>query len=44
MKSVEAVKCKSSLGAIESCREPTSTQQLGVIVDDAVCPAITEVD
>jgi hypothetical protein len=44
MESVEAIECKGGLGPIESRRKPTGTQQLSVIVDDAVCSAIAEVD
>jgi hypothetical protein len=44
MKSVEAVKRKHSLWPIEGGREPASTQELGVIGDDAICPTITEID
>ena len=44
MECVEAIKCKGSLRPIESGREPASTQELSAIVDDTICPTITEID
>jgi hypothetical protein len=44
VESVETVKCKGRLRPTESCGEQASAQELSVIVYDAICPAITEID
>lgn len=36
MESIEAVKCEDSLWLIECGREPASTQELNVSVNDAI--------